>query len=134
MSRERTVASLYARRRRLIIGLRDFERRAEVYRSILAEVEAKLQLLVPAVAAFVPRKRCPHFTPREFGRGCQDALREADGKPLTIDDIAFFLMQRKGLDIDDGAMRKSMRRRVREALRRMRLRGTLGNYAVDRCQ
>ena len=134
MTRERTVASLYARCRRLILGLRDFERRAEVYRSVLAEVETKLQMLVPASRVFEPRKRCPHFTSREFGRGCQDVLREAGGKPLTIDDIAFLLMQRKGLDTDDGAMRKAMRRRVRETLRRMRLRGTLGDYAWDRCQ
>jgi hypothetical protein len=128
------IASLYARRRRLTLGLQDFERRAEVYRAVLAEVEAQLQALVPSVRAFAPRKRCPHFTSREFSRACQDALREADGKSLTTDDIAVLLMQRKGLDTHDGAMRKAMRRRVYQAFRRMRLRSTLADYPGDRCQ
>jgi hypothetical protein len=128
------IASLYARRRRLTLGLQDFERRAEVYRAVLAEVEAQLQTLVPSVRAYVPRKQCPHFTSREFSRACQDALREADGKSLTTDDIAVLLMQRKGLDPGDGAMRKAMRRRVYQALRRMRLRGSLRDYPQDRCQ
>jgi hypothetical protein len=134
MTRERTIASLYARRRRLTLGLQDFERRAEVYRAVLAEVEAQLRALVPSVRAFAPRKRCPHFTSREFSRACQDVLREADGKSLTTDDIAVLLMQRKGLDPGDGVLRKAMRRRVYQALRRMRLRGTLGDYPQDRCQ
>jgi hypothetical protein len=134
MSRERTIASLYARRRRLTLGLQDFERRAEAYRAVLAEVEAQLQALIPSVRAYTPRKRCPHFTSREFSRACQDVLREAGGKSLTTDDIAVLLMQRKGLDTDDGAMRKAMRRRVCQALRRMRRRGTESDYARDRCQ
>jgi hypothetical protein len=134
MSRERTIASLYARRRRLTLGLQDFEGRAEVYRAVIAEVEAQLQALVGSVRAYAPRKRCPHFTSREFSRACQDALREADGKSLTTDDIAVLLMQQKGLDPGDGAMRKAMRRRVYQALRRMRLRGSLRDYPQDRCQ
>jgi hypothetical protein len=134
MSHERTIASLYARRRRLILGLQDFERRAEVYRAVLAEVQAQLQALVPSVRAYAPRKQCSHFTSREFSRACQDVLREADGKSLTTDDIAGLLMQRKGLDPGDGASRKAMCRRVRQALRRMRRPDTLGDYPQDRCQ
>lgn len=120
MANARTIASLYARRRRLILGLRDFERGAEVYRSTVAELEAKLLTLVPIVPPFMPRKRCPYFSSREFSRGCQDALREAEGRILSADEIAIFLMRRKGLDIDDVYSRKAMRRRVRETFRRMR--------------
>ena len=134
MSRERTIASLYARRRRLTLGLQDFERRAEVYRATLAEVEAQLQALVPPVRAYTPRKQSLHFTSREFGRACHDVLREADGRFLTNDEIAVLLMQRKGLDSGDRAMRKAMRRRVYRALRDMRLRGALGDPSQDRCQ
>jgi hypothetical protein len=134
MSRERTIASLYARRRRLTLGLQDFERRADVYRAVLANVEAQLQVLVPSVNAYTPRKQPLHFTAREFSRVCHDVLREADGKSLATDEIAVLLMQRKGLDPDDRAMRKAMRRRVYRALRDMRLRGTLGDPSQDRCQ
>jgi hypothetical protein len=134
MSQERTIASLYARRRRLILGLQDFAHRTEVYRSAIADVEAKLRPLVISVRPLMPRRQCPHFTSREFSRGCQDALREADGKPLTANEIVDFLMRREGMDTSDGALRKAMGRRVRETLRRMRLRGTIGDYARDRCQ
>ena len=46
-------------------------------------------------------------------------MREAEGKILTADEIAIYLMRRKGLDIDNVGLRKSMRRRVRGALHRM---------------
>jgi hypothetical protein len=134
MSRERTIASLYARRRRLTLGLRDFERRAEVYRAVLAEVEAQLKALVPSVMPYTPHKAPLHFAPREFSRACHDVLREAGGKSLTTDEIAVLLMQRKGLDVGDRAMRKAMCRRVYRALRDMRLRGTLGDPPQDLCQ
>ena len=108
-----------------MLGLLDFERRAQVYRSAVAELEAKLRTLVPIVPAFMPRRRCPYFTPRQFGRGCQDAMREAEGKILTADEIAIYLMRRKGLDIDNIGLRKSMRRRVRGTLHRITERGDI---------
>lgn len=134
MSTERTIASLYARRRRLTLGLQDFERRAEAYRAVLTEVEAELQALVPSARAYTPRKRCPHFTSREFSRACQDVLRDAGGKSLTTDDIAALVMQCKGLETGDAVMRKAMRRRVWQTLRSMKRRGTASDYARDRCQ
>jgi hypothetical protein len=122
MVNARTVASLYARRRRLILGLQDFERRAEVYRSAVAELEAKLQTLVPFVPPFNPRKSSQYFTSREFIRGYYDAVREADGGILTPNEIAIFLMRRKGLDISDTALQKTIRRRVLGTLRRIKRR------------
>lgn len=122
MANARTIASLYARRRRLILGLQDFQRRAEVYRSAVAELEAKLQTLVPFVPPFKLRKRSQYFTSREFTRGYHDALREADGRILTPNEIAIFLMRRKGLDISDTALQKSIRRRVLGTLRRIKRR------------
>ena len=125
MESERLIASLYARRRRLILGLKDFERRAEVYRSAINELEAKLQSLRPFVPSFKPRRCHKYFTSREFARGYHDAVREADGKALlTADDVVTFLMRRKELDIADAVLRKAMRRRVVELRRRMRQRGT----------
>jgi hypothetical protein len=122
MAKARTIASLYARRRRLILGLQDFERRAEVYRSAIEDLEAQLQTLVPTVPAFKPRRRCPYFSSREFSRCCQDALREAKDKTLTMNEVVIFLMQRKSLDIDDIRLRKAIRRRACATLRRMSVR------------
>lgn len=125
MEIERLIASLYARRRRLILGLKDFERRAEVYRSAINELEAKLQSLRPFVPPFKPRSCGQYLTSREFARGYHDAVREAEGKALTVDDVVTFLMQRKELDIADAVLHKAMRRRVVEMRRRMRQRGTI---------
>ena len=119
MTHSRTIASIYARRRRLILGLQDFERRAEVYRSTIVELEAELRALVPVVPPFAPRRRCPHFTAREFSRGCHDALRELEGSDPSAEEITSFLMRRKGLDISDVALREAIGRRVRGTLRRM---------------
>lgn len=118
----RTIASLYARRRRLILGLQDFERRAEVYRSAIADVEANLRALVPLVKPFKLRKRCPYFTSREFTRGFHEALRAGGGKVLAAEDIAVFLMRQKRLDISDSTLRKALRRRVCAMRRRIKRR------------
>jgi hypothetical protein len=123
MESERLIASLYARRRRLILGLKDFERRAGVYRSAIAEIESNLQVLRPFVPPFKARKRSQDFTPHEFVRGYHDAVREAEGKILTADDVVIFLIRGKGLDVSDTVIRKAMRRRVLEMRRRMRRRG-----------
>jgi hypothetical protein len=122
MTNTRTIASLYARRRNLTLGLQDFERRADVYRSAIVEIETKLQTLVPVVPPFKPRKHCQHFTPREFIRGYHDALREAEGKSLTPDDVVTFLMGRKALDVSNTVLRKTIRRRVVAARRRIKRR------------
>jgi hypothetical protein len=119
MDNARVVATLYARRRRLILGLQDFERRAEVYRATMAEVEARLQSLVPVVSPFRRRRRCPWFTSREFRRGCLDALRHAGDQTPTPDEVTIFLMRRKGLDPDDTNLREYIRRRVRQTLRQL---------------
>jgi hypothetical protein len=122
MANERTIASLYARRRNLTLGLQDFQRRAEVYRSTIAEVEAKLQALVPFVPPFKLRKRCQHFTPREFMQGYYDALRELASDAANPDGITTFLMRRKAMDISDIALRKSIKRRVVAVRRRIKRR------------
>jgi hypothetical protein len=124
MSNERKIGSLYARRRRLILGLRDFERRAEVYRSAIDGLEAELRTLRQFVPAFKPRKTNPYFTAEEFIRGYYDAVREAEGTVLTIDDVVIILMRSKGLDVADTLLRKAMRRRVVAMRRRLRQRGS----------
>src|SRR5215469_4782655 len=123
MGSERLIASLYARRRRLILSLNDFERRAEVYRSAITEIESKLQALRPFVPPFKPRKRSQDFTSREVARGYHDAAREAGGKTPAVDDVVIVLLAGKGLDVSDTVMRKTLRRRVLDMRRRMRRRG-----------
>ncbi len=124
MGAERKIGSLYARRRRLILGLQDFERRAEVYRSAIVDLETELRTLRPFVPAFKPRKSNPHFTPEELIRGYYDAVRGVESTVLTVDDVVIILMQSKGLDVEDAPLLKAMRRRVVALRRRLRQRGS----------
>ena len=96
MESERLIASLYARRRRLILGLQDFERRAEVYRSAIAQIEAKLRALRPFVPPFSSRGGSQYLTPRDFSCGYYDAVREVEGETLTADDVAIFVDATEG--------------------------------------
>lgn len=132
MDNARRIATLYARRRRLILGLQDFERRAGVYRLTISMVEDELWTLVSYVPAFKPRNQCPLFTSRELIRGYYDALRQANGRELTADEIVTFLIQRKGLEPRDTALRTVVRRRVLEAVRRIRQRSVPMHAASSR--
>ena len=124
MDNERKIGSLYARRRRLILGLQDFERRAEVYRSAIIALEAELRELRLFVPAFKPRKSNPHFTAEEFIREYYDAVREKEGRISSVDDVVIILMRRKGLDVADTLLCKATRRRVVAMRRMLRQRGS----------
>jgi hypothetical protein len=65
----------------------------------------------------------PHFPRREFVRGYYDAVRELGQEILTADDVVIFLMRRKGLDVSNAVLRKSMRRQVVAMRRRIQRRG-----------
>jgi hypothetical protein len=97
-------------------------------------VEDELRTLVPYVSAFKPRNQCPLFTSRELTRGYYDALRQADGRDLTTDEIVTFLMQSKGLEPSNSALRTVVRRRVLEAVRRIRQRSVTYVETRARCQ
>ena len=124
MDNERKIGSLYARRRRLILGLQDFNRRAEVYREKILEVEEELGTLRQFVPAFKPRKSNPHFSADELIRGYYNAVRGAEAAVLAVDDLVIVLMQSKGLDVEDTVLRKAMRRRVVAMRRRLRQRSS----------
>ena len=94
MDNERLIASLYARRRRLILGVQNLERRAEVYRSTISEIETRLQTLRSFVPAFKPRRSSQHFTSRELVRGYYAAISELEGETLSADDVVIYLMRR----------------------------------------
>ncbi len=56
-------------------------------------------------------------------QGYYDAVRELESDAANHDGITTFLMRRKALDISDIALRKSIKRRVVAARRRIKRRG-----------
>jgi hypothetical protein len=63
--------------------------------------------------------RSVHFVTGELTRRCQQALREAEGKPVTADELAILAMREKGLRIGDGELRADITRRFIWTLNRM---------------
>jgi hypothetical protein len=53
----------------------------------------------------VPARRTRYFARNELSRLCMDALTAADGAPLTTDDIAGRIIEAKGFDAADAALR-----------------------------
>jgi hypothetical protein len=69
-------------------------------------------------------KRTRYFGRNELPRLILDALRTADGKPVTTDEIAAQIIKTKGFDAADAAMRKAIGEQALPTLRAYRKRGT----------
>ena len=123
MSQARTIASLYARRRRLVLGLADFDRRAAVYRASIAEVEAELSKLVLFVPTLSVRRAAPCLPAREGSRATMACLRGAD-RPLTVREITAKVIAARTLAVTEPRQVLAVEKRVRASLQRMRKRGT----------
>lgn len=119
------IERLYARRRRLILRLRETERKAAVDRTAIAEAEAELRGLVLFVAPFEPRKPHPHFKVGELSRLCREVLRERPGRHLYSGQIAVAVMLAKGLPQRDHGLCLMICRQTQDALRRMWRRGSV---------
>ncbi len=122
----RRVATLYARRRRLTLGLADFDRRAEAYRSALTEVEAELRTMVLFVPPLILRG-----TPFAVARDILGFLREAQ-TPLTTQEITLWVMAKRKLPPTDPRMIRLVQKRVRAALNRLAARGVVRSEAESR--
>ncbi len=68
-------------------------------------------------------KRSVHFLTGELTRQCQDSLREAKGRPITVTEIAVTALHQKGLDAGDAELRADFIKRIHWTLTRMLRRG-----------
>lgn len=123
VSQAHTIASLYARRRRLVPGLADFDRRAAVYCASIAEVEAELAKLVLFVPTLVRRRAAPCLPAREGSRATMACLRDTD-RALTVREIVGQIIVALGLTVTEPQHVLAMEKRVRTSLQSMRRRGT----------
>ena len=62
---------------------------------------------------------------RQSPRRAQAALREADGRVITADEIAVQATREKGLDMDDGELHADITKRFLWTLNRMPGRGSV---------
>jgi hypothetical protein len=122
MAEAHVVAALKDKRAKLSGGIADLEKRIGQHRADLLHVDAVLRLFAPEFEpATIPSKavRQPSglFRPGELARMVLDVLRTAPA-PLSIREITAQVMERRGLDPQDGRTAELLRKLVRNAVNR----------------
>ena len=122
MAEAHVVATLKDKRAELSGGIADLEKRIGQHRADLLHVDAVLRLFAPDLepAAILPkavRRLSGWFRPGELARMVLDVLRTAPA-PLSIREITAQVMERRGLDPQDGRMAELLRKLVRNAVNR----------------
>jgi hypothetical protein len=106
------VISALREKRALVAGLIEkLERKLEQHRADLTHIDGVLRLLQPDrdPAEIKPRRtyarRTRYFARNELSRLVMDVLRAADGALMTTDAIAGKVIDGKGFDAADAALR-----------------------------
>jgi hypothetical protein len=133
------VISALREKRALVAGLIEkLERKLEQHRADLSHIDGVLRLFQPEhdPASIKPKRtyarRTRYFARNELSRLCMDALRAADGALLTTDAIAGQIIEAKGLDAADAALRKAIGEQALALLRSLRKRGTVEQIGLGR--
>jgi hypothetical protein len=117
------IAGLLSKRASIEREIAELERDIRRRRSEVMQIDATILLFAPNLTRAkrdVTRfQRSAHFMVGELTRRCNTAFRDADGKPVTADEIAVQAMRDKGLDMGDGALRQDITRRFMWTLTRM---------------
>jgi hypothetical protein len=133
------VISALREKRALIAGLIEkLERKLEQHRADLTHIDGVLRLFQPdrdpgdikPKRAYARRTR--YFARNELSRLCMDALRAADGALLTTDAIAGQIIEAKGFDGADAALRKAIGEQCLALLRSFRKQGMLQQVGLGR--
>lgn len=98
------LGRLLQRRRRLLAGLDNFERRAEAYRAIIAECETELRSLGCTVQPVVRRKRVLPIKARTLQWVLLRHLREANA-PITPTDLTERIVAECGVVLTVDSLR-----------------------------
>jgi hypothetical protein len=133
------VISALREKRALVAGLVEkLERKLEQHRADLTHIDGVLRLFQPDrdPAEIRPKRvyvrRTRYFARNELSRLCMDALRAADGALLTTDEIAGRIIEAKGFDAADAALRKAIGEQSLALLRSFRKRGTVEQVGMGR--
>src|SRR6266567_196111 len=122
MELPQVVGALLEKRDVIGRAIADLERQVRRHKADVAQIDATIRLFAPDVVQArrqVTRfARSAHFVTGELTRRCQQALREANGEPVTADSIALQAIREKALDLGDGELRADMARRILWTLNR----------------
>src|SRR5580700_6129279 len=133
------VISALREKRALVAGLIEkLERKLEQHRADLTHIDGVLRLFQPDrdPGEIKPKRtyarRTRYFAHNELSRLCMDALRAADGALMTTDAIAGRIIEAKGFDAADAALRKAIGEQSLALLRSFRKRGIVEQIGLGR--
>ncbi|HJS85844.1 MAG TPA: hypothetical protein VJ779_10315 [Acetobacteraceae bacterium] len=123
------ISGLLAKREEISKRIADLERQIRKHKAEMAQIDGTIGLFAPDVKQAkreVTRfARSAHFVTGELTQRVQAALREAEGRAITADEIAVRAMREKGLDMGDGELRADITRRFLWTLNRLLGRGAV---------
>jgi hypothetical protein len=133
------VISALREKRALVAGLIEtLERKLEQHRADLTHIDGVLRLFQPDrdPSEIKPKRtyarRARYFARNELSRLCMDALRTADGEPMTTEEIASRIIDVKGFDAEDAALRKAIGDQCLALLRSFRKQGRVEQIGLGR--
>ena len=133
------VISALREKRAIVAGLIEkLERKLEQHRADLTHIDGVLRLFQPDrdPDEIKPKrtyaKRTRYFARNELSRLSTDALRAADGALLTTDAIPRRVMEAKGFDVADTALRKAIGDQALAVLRSFRKQGSVEQIGLGR--
>jgi hypothetical protein len=133
------IISALREKRALVAGvIEKLERKLEQHRADLTHIDGVLRLFQPEhdPASIKPKRpyarRTRYFARNELSRLVMDTLRAAGGALRTTDDIAGRVIEAKGFDATDAALRGSIRDQVLTLLRSFRKQQTIEQIGLGR--
>ena len=131
MAQSIVIHALTAKRAEVSGIIADLEERIRQSRADLAHIDATLRLFDPEIKVSAIRAKQPAkersglFANGEISKRCREAIRRADGESVAAEDIVRQAMTDKGLDPEDGTIRRDLTRRFLWALHRMNVAGII---------
>jgi hypothetical protein len=133
------VISALREKRALVAGLIEkLERKLEQHRADLTHIDGVLRLFQPDrdPGDIKPKRtyarRTRYFARNELSRLTMDAFRAAAGAPMATDAIAGRIIEAKGFDAADAALRKAVSEQCLALLRSFRKQGTVEQVGLGR--
>ena len=132
MTQPLIISGLIAKRAELSGLITDLEERTHQARADMAHIDATLKLFDPDAVPENIRPKAPaaarsgFFANGEISRRCREAVRRADGKQISAEEIVRWTMAEKGLDPEDARTRYNMNKRFLGALHRLHMTRAIG--------
>jgi hypothetical protein len=122
------VSGLIAKRAELAGIIDQLQRQLDQHRADLTHIDGVLRVLASdldpeTIRPKRPYRRNRYFARNELSRLCLGVFREAEGEPVSIDDLTRQVIAAKGFDPADGILRAAIRDQVADIVKRLHRRG-----------